>query len=75
MIMAVAKIMAAAKFLVLAIIVAVLLPASREMLDDLVREFSGAKYQTAKYQTVLGTGASPTASIGSVDYDRKPSGR
>ena len=37
--------MAITKFLVFAIIVAALLPAGREMLDDLVREFSGTKQQ------------------------------
>jgi hypothetical protein len=38
-------ILAITKFLVFAIIVAVLLPAGREMLDDLVREFSSTKHQ------------------------------
>ena len=55
--MAAAKIMAAARFLVLGIIVAALLPAGREMLDDVVREFSGAKHQAVSKP------ASPTASV------------
>jgi hypothetical protein len=37
--------MAVARFLVLAIVIAALLPPSREMLDDLVREFSSTKHQ------------------------------
>jgi hypothetical protein len=57
--------MAVAKFLVLAIVVAALLPAGREILDDMVREFSGAKQQA-----VLKTGRPDR--IGSADYDRKP---
>jgi len=57
--------MAVARFLVLAIVIAALLPASREMLDELVREFSGATHQA-----VLNTGQPDR--IGSAGYDRKP---
>jgi len=59
--------MAVARFLVLAIVIviAALLPASREMLDDLVRDLSGAKHQA-----VLNTGQPDR--IGSAGYDRKP---
>jgi len=53
--------MAVAKFLVFAFIVAALLPAGREMLDDLVREVS-----ITKHQTVLKNIQPET--IGSVDY-------
>jgi len=60
--------MAVAKFLVFAIIAAVLLPAGREMLDDLVREYSGPKHHA-----VLKTGQPDR--ISSADYDRKPSER
>jgi hypothetical protein len=38
-------IMVVTRFLVFAIIVAALLPAGREMLDDLVRELSSTKHQ------------------------------
>jgi outer membrane protein OmpA-like peptidoglycan-associated protein len=58
--------MAVTKFLVLAIIVAVSLPAGREMLDDLVREIS-----STKQQAVLKTGQPDR--IGSADYNRKHS--
>ncbi len=57
--------MGVTKFLVLAFIVAVLLPAGREMLDDLVREIS-----ITKHQAVLKN--SQPERIGSTDYDRKP---
>ncbi len=58
--------MAVTKFLVSAIIVAALLPAGREMLDDLVRDLS-----STKQQAVLKTGQPDH--IGSADYNRKPS--
>jgi hypothetical protein len=57
--------MGVTKFLVFAFIVAVLLPAGREMLDDLVREIS-----ITKHQAVLKN--SQPERIGSTDYDRKP---
>lgn len=60
--------MAAAKFLILAIVVAALLPAGREVLDDVVREFSNAKHQA-----VLKAGRPDR--IGSAAHDRKPSER
>jgi outer membrane protein OmpA-like peptidoglycan-associated protein len=63
-----AMIMAVTRFLVFAIIVAALLPAGREMLDDLVREFSGTKQQA-----VLNTGQSER--IGSAGHNQKPSER
>jgi hypothetical protein len=53
--------MAVTKFLVFAFIVAALLPAGREMLDDLVRELS-----ITKHQAVLKN--SQPERIGSVDY-------
>ncbi len=56
--------MAAAKYLVFAIIIAALLPAGREMLDDLVRELS-----STRHQAVLETGQPER--IGSADYNRK----
>ena len=57
--------MAVTKFLVFAIIVAALLPAGREILDDLVREFSGTKHQ-AVFKT------SQPERIGSADHNQKP---
>ncbi|HTF14425.1 MAG TPA: hypothetical protein VK643_07120 [Burkholderiales bacterium] len=58
--------MAITRFLVFVIVVAALLPAGREMLDDLVREFWGAKQQA-----VLKAGQPDR--IGSAE--RKPSER
>ena len=60
--------MAVTRFLILALIVAISLPASREMLDELVREIS-----STKYQVVLKTGQ--PVRIGSADYNRRPSER
>jgi hypothetical protein len=57
--------MAVTKFLVFAIIVAALLPAGREILDDLVREFSGTKHHA-----VVKTGQPER--IGSADHNQKP---
>ena len=61
--------MAVTRSLVFAIIVAALLPAGREMLDDLVRELSSTKPQVV----LLKTGQPDR--IGSADYNRKPSER
>jgi hypothetical protein len=57
--------MAVTRFLFFAIIVAALLPAGREILDDLVRELS-----ITKHVVVLKNGQPER--IGSADYDRKP---
>jgi outer membrane protein OmpA-like peptidoglycan-associated protein len=61
-------ILAVAKFLFFAIVVAALLPAGREMLDDLVREFS-----STKHEAVLRPGQPDR--IGSADSNRKLSER